>query len=106
MSNESVITTTPAHEEVIFAHGEAHFNALLQDIEQALQNAYSKLDEKINWSPDHIKAGRFGNWLEGARDWSISRQRYWASVMPIWKCAQCGQTEVFGSVKDLRQTRS
>jgi len=55
----------------------------------------------ISWTPKHIKKGRFGNWLEGARDWSISRQRYWASVMPIWKCEKCGQIKVFGSVKEL-----
>lgn len=56
--------------------------------------------KNINWSPDYIKEGRFGNWLEGARDWSISRQRFWASVMPIWECA-CGERKVFGSVKEL-----
>jgi isoleucyl-tRNA synthetase len=55
---------------------------------------------KINWSPNYIKEGRFGNWLEGARDWSISRQRYWASVMPIWQCS-CGWQKVFGSVAEL-----
>lgn len=56
--------------------------------------------KNINWSPDYLKEGRFGNWLEGARDWSISRQRFWASVMPIWECA-CGERRVFGSVKEL-----
>lgn len=61
----------------------------------ALENAKS-----INWSPAHIKEGRFGNWLAGARDWSISRQRFWASVMPIWQC-DCGERLVFGSVADL-----
>jgi len=60
-----------------------------------------ELAKEINWTPKHIKEGRFGNWLEGARDWSISRQRYWASVMPIWKCEKCGQLEVFGSIADL-----
>jgi isoleucyl-tRNA synthetase len=60
-----------------------------------------ELARNINWSPEHIKAGRFGKWLEGARDWSISRQRYWASVMPIWKCDVCLTMRVFGSVKDL-----
>jgi isoleucyl-tRNA synthetase len=59
------------------------------------------LAQNINWTPKHIKKGRFGNWLEGARDWSISRQRYWASVMPIWKC-ECGETKVIGSISELR----
>ncbi|MDD3486986.1 MAG: isoleucine--tRNA ligase [Candidatus Moranbacteria bacterium] len=57
----------------------------------------------INWSPEHIKVGRFGNWLEGARDWSISRQRFWASVIPIWRCEKCGETKVVGSVDELEK---
>lgn len=61
-----------------------------------------ELAQNINWSPEHIKEGRFGNWLEGARDWSISRQRFWASVMPIWRC-KCGEIKVFGSVADLEK---
>lgn len=56
--------------------------------------------QKINWSPDYIKEGRFGNWLEGARDWSISRQRFWASAMPIWECT-CGARQVIGGVAEL-----
>lgn len=59
--------------------------------------------EKINWTPDHLKAGRFGQWLTGARDWSISRQRFWASVMPIWVCDKCDDKIVFGSVADLEK---
>lgn len=56
----------------------------------------------INWSPEHIKKGRWGKWLEGARDWSISRQRFWASVMPIWECNKdCGERKVLGSVEEL-----
>ena len=49
-----------------------------------------KLAKDVNWSPEHIKEGRFGRWLEGARDWSISRQRFWASVMPVWECEDKG----------------
>ncbi|MDP3043196.1 MAG: class I tRNA ligase family protein, partial [bacterium] len=60
-----------------------------------------KTAKEISWSPKHIKEGRFGNWLESARDWSISRQRFWASVIPIWKCEKCGEMEVFGSVAEL-----
>ncbi len=66
-----------------------------------IKPAALKTAEDINWSPEHIKAGRFGQWLEGARDWSISRQRFWASVLPIWKCDKCGELEVFGAVADL-----
>lgn len=65
--------------------------------EEMLENA-----KEINWIPSHLKEGRFGNWLEGARDWSISRQRFWASVIPIWKC-DCGEMKVVGSVSELRE---
>jgi isoleucyl-tRNA synthetase len=54
----------------------------------------------ITWSPAHIKEGRFGKWLEGARDWSISRQRFWASPLPIWKDPE-GKITVIGSLDEL-----
>ncbi|MEK7139115.1 MAG: isoleucine--tRNA ligase, partial [Patescibacteria group bacterium] len=62
-----------------------------------------ELVKTIHWVPEHIKEGRFGNWLEGARDWSISRQRYWGSVMPIWQCDQCSRQQVFGSRAELEK---
>lgn len=64
--------------------------------EELLKNA-----KHINWSPEHIKEGRFGKWLEGARDWSISRQRFWASVIPLWICEICKKQKVFGSASEL-----
>ena len=57
-------------------------------------------NKKINWVPKSFKQGRMGKWLEGAKDWSISRQRYWGSVLPIWKC-DCGEMKVIGSKKEL-----
>jgi len=63
-----------------------------------LKNAKS-----ISWSPEHIKEGRWGNWLEGARDWSISRQRFWASVIPLWVCETCKKKRVFGSATELEK---
>ncbi len=57
----------------------------------------------INWSPANIKEGRWGKWLEGARDWSISRQRFWASVIPIWVCEACKKQRVFGSATELEE---
>ncbi len=69
----------------------------------AIKTRMLELAENINWSPAHIKKGRFGKWLESARDWSISRQRFWASVIPIWECEKCGEKKVIGSVKELEE---
>ncbi len=61
-----------------------------------------ELAEQIHWTPGHLKEGRFGNWLEGARDWAISRNRYWGTPIPIWRSAD-GEIHVMESVAELEK---
>ena len=60
-----------------------------------------KANDQITWVPDHIKYGRFGKWLEGAREWAISRNRFWGNPIPVWKCDGSDYIEVIGSVAEL-----
>ena len=57
-------------------------------------------NRKVHWVPGHIRDGRFGKWLENARDWAISRNRFWGTPLPIWK-SEDGDTLCFGSVEEL-----
>lgn len=70
---------------------------------QKIKETMLDCNSQITWVPEHIKNGRFGKWLEGARDWAISRNRFWGNPIPIWKCDGSDYVEVIGSVEELEK---
>ena len=68
----------------------------------ALRDELMDNNKKVNWYPKTIKYGRFGNFIENVRDWALSRERYWGTPLPIWKCSS-GHVIVVGSIDELKQ---
>ncbi len=69
----------------------------------AIKDRLVELNQQIHWIPDHVKDGAFGKWLEGARDWSISRNRFWGAPLPVWKSddPRYPRVDVYGSLDEI-----
>lgn len=62
-----------------------------------------EINNQINWYPEHIKKGRFGNWLSNNIDWALGRERYWGTPLPVWECEECHTQTCIGSVAELSE---
>ena len=69
----------------------------------AKQQALVSGHQELSWYPEHIRDGRFGEWLRNNIDWALSRERYWGTPLPIWHCDCCDEYDCFGSVAELKE---
>ncbi len=69
----------------------------------AVKDRLVDINSGINWYPGHIREGRFGEWLRNNVDWAISRERYWGTPIPIWRCDKCGAMDCVGSISELAE---
>ena len=68
----------------------------------AVKDDLIRNNNTVNWMPESIGSGRFGDWLKNIQDWGVSRSRYWGTPLNIWEC-ECGHTESIGSIEELKQ---
>ena len=69
----------------------------------AVKDRLVDINSGINWYPEHIREGRFGEWLRNNQDWAISRERYWGTPIPIWRCDNCDDMDCVGSIAELAE---
>ncbi|MCX7044309.1 MAG: isoleucine--tRNA ligase [Candidatus Sumerlaeota bacterium] len=70
---------------------------------EAIKEALLAANAQTHWVPEHLRDGRFGNWLEGARDWAISRNRFWGTPLPIWRSQDGKEIVCLGSIKEMEE---
>jgi isoleucyl-tRNA synthetase len=69
----------------------------------SMKDSLISANDEINWYPDYIKHGRFGDWLKNNVDWAFSRERYWGTPLNIWRCQSCGEYQCIGSIGELKE---
>ena len=86
------------HTALLYYARDAWFIKMTDLRDQLVEN-----NNEINWLPDNIRTGRFGNFLENVIDWSVSRERYWGTPLPIWECTDCTYRHCVGSIAELQK---